>query len=85
MLYYVDQTEKLFYEVTAQEPSNMLLHGDLHHENILYSGRLSPLTGEQGNWVVIDPKGVTGIRSLEAGRYILNAMDFTSDGTNHRH
>lgn len=79
MLYYLDQTEKLFYEVTAQEPLNMLLHGDLHHENILYSGRLSPLSGEQGNWIVIDPKGVTGIRSLEAGRYILNAMDFTSD------
>ena len=71
MLYYLDQTEKLFYEVTAQEPVNMLLHGDLHHENILYS--------ETGKWVVIDPKGVTGILSLEAGRYILNAMWYIED------
>ena len=71
MLYYLDQTEKLFYEVTTQEPSNFLLHGDLHHENILYS--------TNGDWVVIDPKGVTGIRSLEAGRYILNAMGFMDD------
>jgi streptomycin 6-kinase len=70
-LYYLDQTEKLFYEVTAQEPAHMLLHGDLHHENMLYS--------EDGEWVVIDPKGVTGIRSLEAGRYILNAIWFTRD------
>jgi streptomycin 6-kinase len=70
-LHYQDQTEKLFHEVTAQEPANMLLHGDLHHENMLYS--------EGGEWVVIDPKGVTGIRSLEVGRYILNAIWFTRD------
>jgi streptomycin 6-kinase len=63
--------ERLFNEVTAQEPDNMLLHGDLHHENMLYS--------EKGEWVVIDPKGVTGISSLEIGRYILNAMAFTDD------
>ena len=71
MLTYLDQAEKLFYEITVQEPSNMLLHGDLHHENMLYS--------DNGEWVVIDPKGVTGIASLEAGRFILNAMWFTDD------
>jgi streptomycin 6-kinase len=72
LLTYLDETEALFYEVTAQEPANYLLHGDLHHENMLYRAN--------GDWVVIDPKGVTGIPSLEAGRYILNAISFTAEG-----
>ena len=71
MLTYLDQAEKLFYEITALEPAHMLLHGDLHHENMLYS--------DDGGWVVIDPKGVTGIPSMEAGRFILNAVSFTDD------
>lgn len=71
LLFYLDQAEKLFDEMTALEPADILLHGDLHHENILYS--------TDGRWMVIDPKGITGIRSLEAGRYILNAIWFTPD------
>ncbi len=71
ILYYVDQAERLFYEVTALEPAHMLLHGDLHHENILYSAT--------GDWVVIDPKGVTGIPGLETGRYIQNAEWLIAD------
>ena len=35
VLTYLDQAEKLFYEITAQEPAHMLLHGDLHHENMI--------------------------------------------------
>lgn len=39
----------------------VVLHGDLHHENIL-------LDATEG-WVAIDPKGLTGDPALEIGRY----------------
>lgn len=70
-LYFVDEAERLFYEITALESAQMLLHGDLHHENILFSAT--------GHWVVIDPKGVTGIPSLETGRFIQNALWLIDD------
>jgi streptomycin 6-kinase len=40
-----------------------LLHGDLHHENILESAR---------GWLVIDPKGVIGERAFEIGPFMRN-------------
>lgn len=43
----------------------VVLHGDLHHENIL--------RGSNG-WVAIDPKGVTGDPALEIGRYCGNQL-----------
>ena len=44
--------------------SKVLLHGDLHHENILMDA--------SGNWKVIDPQGRIGEQCLEAGRFLLN-------------
>ncbi len=41
-----------------------VLHGDLHHDNILLAG------GD--HWVAIDPQGVIGPPVLEAGRFIQN-------------
>jgi streptomycin 6-kinase len=46
-----------------REPT-VLLHGDLHHDNIL--------RGRDGQWLVIDPQGVAGPAFLEAGRFIQN-------------
>lgn len=43
-----------------------LLHGDLHHENILQSSL-------QG-WIAIDPKGVIGPLEYEVGRFIMNPI-----------
>lgn len=40
-----------------------LLHADLHHDNILKSGR---------GWLSIDPKGIIGEREYEPSVYILN-------------
>ncbi len=40
-----------------------LLHGDLHHANILR---------HQGAWVVIDPKGILGDLHLDVIQYLLN-------------
>jgi streptomycin 6-kinase len=62
----VDQAERLCDELRASSTGNMLLHGDLHHDNILYDG-------EKG-WVVIDPKGVVGDRAYEAARFQHNPI-----------
>ena len=40
-----------------------LLHGDLHHENILH---------DNDGWIAIDPKGVIGEREYEFGAFIRN-------------
>jgi streptomycin 6-kinase len=40
-----------------------LIHGDLHHDNILRDG---------SGWRLIDPKGVRGPRALEPARFIIN-------------
>jgi hypothetical protein len=45
---------------------DLLLHGDLHHSNILASGH--------GDWKVIDPQGVIGARFLEPARFIENHL-----------
>ena len=46
--------------------SQVLLHGDLHHGNILQG---------KENWVAIDPKGVIGDPVYEAVAFILNPME----------
>jgi len=56
--------ERLMRPVEPQ----ILLHGDLHHWNIL-------LDAERG-WMAIDPKGVLGASCLDVGRFIGNAMGF---------
>ena len=46
----------------------MLLHGDLHHENILLDA--------SGNWKAIDPQGRIGEQCLECGRFLLNEWEW---------
>lgn len=52
--------DALFAEPTAET----LLHGDLHHDNILHFG-------ERG-WLAIDPKGIRGDRAFE---YVPHLID----------
>ena len=42
------------------------LHGDLHHDNIIF--------GERG-WLVIDPKGVIGDPAFDAANMFYNPLD----------
>jgi streptomycin 6-kinase len=44
----------------------VILHGDLHHANILSSTR--------GGWVAIDPKGILGDPGYEVGSFMLNRL-----------
>lgn len=45
-------------------PKQLLLHGDLHHDNILL--------GEHNEYKIIDPKGVIGDPIFDIPRFILN-------------
>jgi streptomycin 6-kinase len=47
----VDEAEALFADLIASMGEPVLLHGDLHHDNILTAGRHP--------WLAIDPKGLT--------------------------
>jgi streptomycin 6-kinase len=49
-------------------PAPVLLHGDLHHENILASDR------DPDGWLLIDPKGVVGERAYDCGPFLMNPI-----------
>lgn len=49
----------------------VLLHGDLHHDNILLEA--------SGGYRVIDPKGVVGPAVFDLPRYLLNEVDQAED------
>lgn len=53
----VDRAEAEFFELCATQADACLLHGDVHHENVLWD--------EARGWCVIDPKGVVGDRTYE--------------------
>ncbi len=69
---HLEQAEAWFKDLTAEPVGDYLLHGDLHHENIL-------LDAKRG-WLAIDPKGVIGPRVLECGRFVHNFIDHGSGG-----
>jgi streptomycin 6-kinase len=62
----VEKAERLLEELQASSPRNALLHGDLHHDNIL--------SDAEDGWVAIDPKGVTGDPAYEAARFQHNPV-----------
>jgi len=63
---FVDCAEKLSKELLLSSRKRVLLHGDLHHYNILSSKR--------DNWLAIDPKGVVGEPEYEVGAFMKNPM-----------
>lgn len=65
----VQQAERLFAELSASAPQQMLLHGDLHHENILLS---------EHSWRAIDPKGLVGDPGYETGALFHNPHGWMS-------
>ena len=64
----IPRAQAILNTLKAPEEPQRLLHGDLHHWNILSDA----LRG----WMAIDPSGVIGASCLDAGRFIGNAMDF---------
>lgn len=64
----VATAEDLSAQLLASSSANVVLHGDLHHDNILYSER-------SGRWLVIDPKGVVGEPCYEVGALMRNPIE----------
>ena len=70
---YLDSAERMLADICKKYSRNLLLHGDLHHENILKN--------ENGGYTVIDPKGVIGDPVFDLSRFILDEFrdDLTSE------
>jgi streptomycin 6-kinase len=66
-IHLLDKAEMLFNHLiqTSEEP--VLLHGDLHHYNVLFS--------DERGWIAIDPKGVAAEPAYEVTAMIRNPYD----------
>lgn len=61
----LDRAEGEHAELVASSVAPVMLHGDLHHDNVL--------TSERG-WLAIDPHGVLGEPAYEAGALLRNPI-----------
>ncbi|MCM3691906.1 aminoglycoside phosphotransferase family protein [Neobacillus niacini] len=68
---HVQLAEEFFQQVMETSEGPQLLHGDLHHENILLS--------EQKGWMAIDPKGVAGDPYFDVVSFLINQLESKSD------
>jgi streptomycin 6-kinase len=62
---YLERARELRNELLVSSAQSVLLHGDLHHDNILRHG---------SGWLVIDPKGVIGEPAYEVAALIRNPI-----------
>jgi streptomycin 6-kinase len=62
----VDRAEALFAELIGSQGAGVILHGDLHHDNIL--------SAEREPWLAIDSKGVIGEAEYEPGAFLRNRL-----------
>ena len=63
----IEQAERTFADLEASATTRVLLHGDLHHWNIL--------SAQRRPWLALDPKGVTGEPAYEVAQMLLNRLD----------
>lgn len=62
----VEEADKIFKHLVITSESETLLHGDLHHSNVLQR--------KNGEFICIDPKGVWGDPCFEVGAFLRNPM-----------
>lgn len=60
-----DRAERSFAELVASSAAPIVLHGDLHHYNILRNA---------DGWLAIDPKGIVGEPAYEIGALMRNRL-----------
>jgi streptomycin 6-kinase len=60
----LDRAESLFHDLLSSAHEAYVLHGDLHHDNILSATRAP--------WLAIDPKGVVGERAYDTAAFMMN-------------
>jgi streptomycin 6-kinase len=64
---WIDRALSHIAEIAQDGEPQLLLHGDLHHMNIL-SGRREP-------WLAIDPHGVVGDAAWEIAPFLINNLE----------
>ena len=69
MLNFADKAENIFFDIEKMNYRKVLLHGDLHHQNILFN--------ENKGWKAIDPKGIIGVPVMELARFLDNQITIT--------
>jgi streptomycin 6-kinase len=62
----LEEAERLFTALNATAAAPVVLHGDLHHYNILAAGARG--------WLAIDPKGLVGEPAYETGAFLRNRL-----------
>lgn len=70
-----DKAEDIFTQYPKDNKEVVLLHGDLHSDNILSSGK---------EWLAIDPSGLIGEREFELGAYLRNPYYDYPKGSNYK-
>lgn len=70
---YLKKAQRIFEELSARSTQKMLLHGDLHHENIL--------SAERESFLAIDPKGIVGNPAYETSTFLINHARWLSSET----
>jgi streptomycin 6-kinase len=60
----IDRAQSLFRELMASSAAPVVLHGDLHHDNVL--------SAQRRPWLAIDPKGLVGEPAYETGSWLRN-------------
>ncbi len=63
---YIDKAIKTADRLLNSQEKKVVLHGDLHQKNIVFSSR--------DGWVAIDPKGIIGEPAYDVGAFIRNPM-----------
>jgi streptomycin 6-kinase len=63
----LDRAERLFVRLAETQAPRRVLHGDLHHDNILLD--------QARGWLAIDPKGVLGEPAYEFGAALRNPTE----------
>jgi streptomycin 6-kinase len=61
----LDKAVQLYKE--HREGEQVLLHADLHHDNIL--------TAQREPYLAIDPKGILGVKGFDVGTFLVNPFD----------
>jgi streptomycin 6-kinase len=62
---WITRAKRIATRLLKTQGHMVLLHGDLHHENILQNNN---------EWISIDPKGVLGETAYEVGSFVRNPM-----------
>lgn len=66
----LSKAKSLFHDLAKDKSKDVVLHGDLHHDNILASDSV---------WKAIDPHGYIGDPAFEVGSVIFNPFDAFPD------